>query len=95
MIFGKDNMVKRSGPPSQGWGTVLRNHAPDIAAMDLLIVPAIGFDLLHALVIIVTRRLRAMGIECVDHIVVLSEAHLRRILQAYAGYYNKSERIGH
>jgi hypothetical protein len=30
----------------------LRNHAPDIAAMDLLVVPTIGFDLLYALVII-------------------------------------------
>ena len=28
-------MVKRRGPPSQGWKTFLRNHAPDIAAMDL------------------------------------------------------------
>ncbi len=27
--------------------------------------------------------------ECLDHLVVLSEAHLRRMLQAYAGYYNK------
>jgi len=25
----------RRGPPSQGWRTFLRNHAPDIAAMDL------------------------------------------------------------
>jgi transposase InsO family protein len=156
-------MVKRSGPPSQGWGAFLRNHAPDIAAMDLFVVPTIGFDLLYAFLIvrldrrelvwtnvtthptaewiarqileafpwndaprylirdrdriyggIVTRRLRAMGIrdkpiaagapwqngfaerligsirrECVDHIVVLSEAQLRRILQAYARYYNE------
>ena len=28
-------MVKRCGPPSQVWCTFLRNHAPDIAAMDL------------------------------------------------------------
>lgn len=156
-------MVKRSGPPSQGWGAFLRNHAPDIAAMDLFVVPTIGFDLLYAFIIvrldrrelvwtnvtthptaewiarqileafpwndaprylirdrdriyggIVTRRLRAMGIrdkpiaagapwqngfaerligsirrECVDHIVVLSEVQLRRILQAYARYYNE------
>ena len=155
-------MVKRCGPPSQGWRTFLRNHAPDIAAMDLFIVPTIGFDLLYAFVIIrldrrdlawvnvttnptaewiarqiteafpwnetpqylirdrdrvygnvVTRRLRAMGIrdkptapaspwqncfaerligsirrECVDHMVVLGEAHLRRILRDYARYYN-------
>ncbi len=26
--------------------------------------------------------------ECLDHIVVLDEAHLRRILAAYASYYN-------
>src|SRR5680860_1839820 len=39
-------MVKRRGPPSQGWRTFLRNHAPDIAAMDLFVVPTISFDLL-------------------------------------------------
>jgi transposase InsO family protein len=155
-------MVKRRGPPSQGWRTFLRNHAPDIAAMDLFVVPTICFEVLYAFVIIrldrrdlvwvnvttnptaewvarqlteafpwdgpprylirdrdriygsvVTRRLRAMGIrdkptppaspwqngfaerligsirrECVDHFIVLGEAHLRRILQTYAGYYN-------
>jgi transposase InsO family protein len=155
-------MIKRRGPPSQGWRTFLRNHAPDIAAMDLFVVPTIGFDLLYAFVIVrldrrgivwvnvttnptaewiarqlteafpwdeaprylvrdrdriygtvVTRRLRAMGIrdkptasaspwqngfaerligsirrECVDHIIVLGEAHLRRILRSYACYYN-------
>ena len=26
--------------------------------------------------------------ECVDHIIVLDEAHLRRILKSYADYYN-------
>jgi hypothetical protein len=45
-------MVKRSGTPSQGWGTFLRNHALDIAATDLFIVPTIGFDLLYAFVIV-------------------------------------------
>src|SRR6476469_4616215 len=41
-------MVKRRGRPSQGWRTFLRNHAPDIAAMDLFVVPTVGFDLLYA-----------------------------------------------
>src|SRR2546423_9108710 len=41
-------MVKRCGPPSQGWRTFLRNHAPDIAAMELFAAPTIGFDLLYA-----------------------------------------------
>jgi transposase InsO family protein len=155
-------MVKRCGPPSQGWRTFLRSHAPDIAAMDLFVVPTIGFKLLYGFVIVrihrrdlvwinvtanptaewvarqiteafpwdgaarymirdrdriygtvVTRRLRAMGIrdkpiapaspwqngfaerligsirrECLDHIIVFGEAHLRRILKSYADYYN-------
>src|SRR6478735_219733 len=50
-------MVKRRGPPSQGWRTFLRNHAPDIAAMDLFVVPTIGFDLLYALRPVCTENL--------------------------------------
>ncbi len=45
-------MVKRRGTPSQGWRTFLRNHAPDVAAMDLFVVPTIGFDLLYAFIIV-------------------------------------------
>ena len=45
-------MVKRRGPPSQGWRTFLRNHAQDIAAMVLFVVPTIGFDLLYAYIIV-------------------------------------------
>src|SRR6185295_7178995 len=156
-------MVKRRRPPNQGWRTFLRNHAPEVAAMDLFVVPTIGFDLLYALVIVrldrrqlvwinvtqhptaewiarqlteafpwdeaphylmrdrdriygdvALRRLRAMGIrdkpiapaspwqngfverligsirrECVDHIIVLGQAPLRRILKSYARYYNR------
>jgi len=155
-------MAKRHGPPSQGWRTFLRNHAPDIAAMDLFVVPSIGFNLLYTLIIVrldrrqliwinvtqhptaewiarqlteafpwheaprylvrdrdrvygdvAMRRIRAMGIrdkpiapaspwqngfaerligsirrECLDHLVILGEAHLRRVLRTYACYYN-------
>ena len=49
-------MVKRRGPRSQGWRTFLRNHTPDIAAMDLFVVPTIGFDLLYAFVIVGLHR---------------------------------------
>ena len=45
-------MVRRRRPPSQGWLTFLRNHASDIAAMDLFVVPTISFDLLYAFVIV-------------------------------------------
>ena len=50
-------MVKRRGPPSQGWRTFLRTHAPDIAATDLFVVPTIGFKLLYGFVIVrIDRR---------------------------------------
>src|SRR5262249_22481982 len=49
-------MVKRPGSPSQGWRTFLRNHAPDIAAMDLFVVPSIGFNLLYTLIIVRLKK---------------------------------------
>src|ERR1700716_924327 len=49
-------MVKRQEPPSQGWRTFLRNHAPEIAAMDLFVAPTIGFDLLYVLIIVRLAR---------------------------------------
>src|ERR1700688_3677322 len=49
-------MVKRRGPPSQGWRPFLRNHAPDIAAMDLFVVPTIGFKILYGFVIVRLHR---------------------------------------
>src|SRR6266404_1194869 len=35
------------------------------------------------------RLIGSIRRECLDHIVVFGEAHLRRILTAYAGYYNE------
>ena len=40
----------------EGWRTFQRNHAPDIAAMDLFVVPTIGFDLLYVFVIVRLAR---------------------------------------
>jgi transposase InsO family protein len=45
-------IVKRPRPPSQRWRTFLSNHRADIAAMDLFVIPTIGFDLLYAPVIV-------------------------------------------
>src|SRR6266446_5992403 len=40
-------MVKRPRRPGQSWATFLRNHADGIAAVDLFVVPTIGFKLLY------------------------------------------------
>jgi Integrase core domain len=153
-------MVKRRGPPSQGWKTFLHNHADGIAAMDLFVVPTISFRLLidngawktTILWLSVTahptaewianqvteacgweqtprylirdrdgaygevfiRRLRSMGIrdrptssrwpwqngyaerligsirrDCLDHVIVLGERHLRHVLLSYMKYHNE------
>src|SRR3954470_9883148 len=46
-------MVKGQGrPPGQSWWTFLRNHTPEIAAMDLFIVPTLAFSLLYGFIIV-------------------------------------------
>ena len=37
-------MLRRKGPPSQGWKTFLRNHTDGIAAVDFLVVPTLTFE---------------------------------------------------
>src|ERR1700726_225716 len=156
-------MVKRRGPPSQGWKTFLHNHADGIAAIDLFVVPTISFRLLYGLLIMGHGRrhilwfgvtahptaewianqvteacgwdkaprylirdrdgaygeglissLRSIGIrdrptsarspwqngyaerligsirrECLDHVVVFGERHLRHVLLSYMKYHNE------
>jgi hypothetical protein len=60
-------MVKRPGPPSQGWRTFLHNHSPDIAAMDLFVVPTLGFDLLYAFIIVRLARRDLVWINVTSH----------------------------
>ena len=49
-------IVRRRGPPSQGWRTFLCNHAPHTTAIDMFIVPTVGFRLLYGLAIIRLER---------------------------------------
>ena len=74
-------MVKRRGPPSQGWRTFLRNHAPGIAAMDLFVVPRIGFKLLYAFVILRLDRRNLVWINVTAH--PTAEWVARQITEAF------------
>src|SRR6201997_899428 len=74
-------MVKRRVPPSQGWRTFLHNHAPDIAAMDLFVVPTIGFDLLYAYVIVRLDRRELVWINVTAH--PTAEWVARQIAEAF------------
>ena len=74
-------MVKRRGPPSQGWRTFLRNHAQDIAAMDLFVVPTIGFDLLYAYIIVRLDRRELVWISVTTH--PTAEWVARQITEAF------------
>ena len=49
-------MVKRPGRPGQSWATFLRNHADGICAVDLFVVPTIGFKLLYCLLVLAHGR---------------------------------------
>ena len=74
-------MLRRCGPPSQGWCTFLRNHAPDIAAMDLFVVPTIGLDLHYVLVIVRLERRKLVWINVTPH--PTAEWIARQITEAF------------
>jgi hypothetical protein len=60
-------MAKKGDPSGQSWGTFLRNHAPNIAATDLFVVPTIGFNLLYVLVIVRLARRELVWINVTPH----------------------------
>jgi hypothetical protein len=54
-------------PAGQSWSTFLRNHMPHIAAIDLFVVPTIGFRLLYTLVIVRLARRELVWINVTAH----------------------------
>jgi hypothetical protein len=48
----------RRSPPAPGWRAFLQNHAAHTAAVDMFVVPTVGFGLLYGLVILRLRRRR-------------------------------------
>jgi hypothetical protein len=49
------------------WRAFLRNHALDVAAMDLFVAPTIGFDLLYVLVIVRLERRKLVCVNVTPH----------------------------
>jgi len=74
-------MVRGRRPPSQGWLTFLRNHADGIAAVDLFVVPTIGFRLIFGLVILNHDRRRIIHIAATYH--PTAEWMARQIVEAF------------
>lgn len=73
---------KRNDDPSgQSWATFLRNHAPQTAAMDLFVVPTIGFDVLYALVIVRLARRELVWVNVTAH--PTAEWIARQITEAF------------
>ena len=66
------------------YGTVVTRRLRVIGIRDRPIAPASPWQNGFA-----ERLIGSIRRECVDHIIVLGEAHLRRILTKYAAYYNE------
>ena len=74
-------MVRQWGPQSQGWRTFLSYHAPDIAAVDLFVVPTISFDLLYVFVVLRLDRRDLVWINVTRH--PTAEWIARQITEAF------------
>ena len=53
-------MVPRQDRPLQTWKTLLRNHAEEIASIDLFVVPTIAFEQLFAFLVLGHERRRLL-----------------------------------
>ena len=60
-------MRRHPRPPSQTWRTFLTNHASQIMAADLFVVPTVTFRLLFVLVILAHDRRRIVHVAVTDH----------------------------
>src|SRR5881398_2388703 len=60
-------MVRPRRPPSQAWRTFLKNHAPDLIALDLFTVPTATFRVLFVLVILTHSRRRLVHFNVTEH----------------------------
>jgi transposase InsO family protein len=74
-------MVRGGAPPSQSWKTFLRNHAEEIAAIDLVVVPTLTFDRLFAFLVLGHGRRQLLWFEVTRH--PTAEWLARQITEAF------------
>jgi hypothetical protein len=54
----QEYMVRRPGPPSPTWCTILNNHVTDLVSIDLFVVPTVMFNVLYVLGVLAHDRRR-------------------------------------
>src|SRR5438132_9132600 len=74
-------MVRPRRPPSQAWRTFLKNHAPDLIALDFFTVPTATFRVLFVLVVLTHSRRRLVHFNVTAH--PTAEWTARQILEAF------------
>jgi transposase InsO family protein len=57
----------RSRPPSQTWGTFIRNHLPGTLAIDFLTVPTATFGVLYVFFVLSLERRRVLHVNVTAH----------------------------
>ena len=75
-------MVRPRRPPSQAWRTFLKNHAPDLIALDFFTVPTATFRVLFVLVMLTHSRRRLVHLNVTEH--PTAEWTARQLLEACA-----------
>jgi transposase InsO family protein len=75
-------MVRPRTPPSQAWRTFLKNHAPDLIALDFFTVPTATFRVLFVLVVLTHSRRRLVHFNVTEH--PTAEWTARQLLEACA-----------
>lgn len=67
------------------YGTAFRSRLQAMGVEEVLIAPRSPWQNAYA-----KRVIGSIRRECLDHVIVLNEGHLRRILQSYCNYYHRS-----
>ncbi len=91
-------MVRSQKPPSQSWKTFLKNHMQNSVSVDFFTVHTATFKIPYVFLILSHKRRKIVHFnvigsirrECLDHMIIFGERHLRKALRDYCDYYHAS-----